>query len=220
MTYSCWPILCIKNNLMGSSWPCFRLQIKEQKVTTFSQSFFLTCIDQHTLLSDLVVLTWDSSSSHFRILMKTRWKRAGWNYHWISNSNVQKQPLGRNCLWNGWFACPCGENYWSSVCCQDFSLPTGWLKPYSLETCGAYSDGAWSSGAVSCFWFKSPFTHQMCLSQEQKKKLACSPRLSCAPADVQSVPLCCSGCLYKLYITIHVDKLQIFLGDFFLLWEK
>ena len=32
-------------------------------MTTFSQRLFLTCLDQHTLLSDLLVLTSDSSAS-------------------------------------------------------------------------------------------------------------------------------------------------------------
>lgn len=77
-TYSSRAFLRIKNKLMRSSWPCFRLLIKEQKVTTFSQSFFLTCLDQHTPLSDLVVLTWDSSSSHSRPHINENQMKGSW----------------------------------------------------------------------------------------------------------------------------------------------
>lgn len=78
MTYSSRPFPSIKNKLIRSSWPCFRLLMKEQKVTTFSQSFFLTCLDQHTALSDLVVLTWDSSSSHSRPHINENQMKGSW----------------------------------------------------------------------------------------------------------------------------------------------
>lgn len=51
-----------RNKLMYSPWPCFQMLIDDQKVTTCSQRVFLIAYIS-TLSSDVIVLTWDSSTS-------------------------------------------------------------------------------------------------------------------------------------------------------------
>lgn len=81
-------------------------------MTTLSQRFLLTCLDQHTLLSDLVVLTRDSSTSHYRPHINEK-QMKGSRLELTLNFNLRctMETIEWNCLWDSRFAGPCGESY-------------------------------------------------------------------------------------------------------------
>lgn len=81
-------------------------------MTTFSQRFLLSCLDQHTLLSDLVVLTRDSSTSHYRPHINEN-QMKGSRLELTLNFNLRRTigTIEWNCLWNSRFAGLCGKSY-------------------------------------------------------------------------------------------------------------
>lgn len=150
--------------------------------------------------------------------MKTRWKGAGWNYHWISNPNVQKQ-------------------HWVGIAFEIADLQVHVVRAIS----------AVFAVQTSLFpQADSSPTHQKCVALIQmapdhlERFLVCSsvtfykanvfvartenwsaaPRLSSASVDVQSVSVCRSRWFRKLHTIIRVDKLQLLSGQFLCCWRS